>query len=39
MDDYKERMWAKELAGIKVEEWISFLKNAEGNSQSHLSSN
>lgn len=36
MDDYKERMWNKELAGIRVEEWISFLKNAEDNSQAKL---
>jgi len=31
MDDYKERMWNKELAGIRVEEWISFLKSSEGS--------
>ena len=37
MDDYKGRMWNKELAGIRVEEWISFLKNSEGNSQAQLS--
>lgn len=31
MDEYKERMWNKELAGIRVEEWIRFLKNSKGS--------
>ena len=36
MDDYKKLMWNKELAGIRVEEWITFLTNSEGNSQTEL---
>jgi hypothetical protein len=36
MDAYKEGMWEKELAGIRVKDWIKFLKNAEGNPQAQL---